>query len=322
MAIDVTPQELRDIEIREAWRGYHRDDVDELLERAAATVEHLQDHVRQLQSRAPSAPAPAAAPAPPTRAPGVDTDVIQRTLILAQKAADEAVAEARSRAEHLLEESEAKAQALVSDAEATARRIAESERQRIEADIRQLTATRDALNADVDALERFEREYRERLRRAIEAELEYLGSVQGSPSDPRPQPQDVSLLTDVGGLLRDDDASGPSRVAEAGGTRRDEREPASVSTSWDLEPPGGWGEPQTAEPQTAMVVDDTGEQALPSRAGPGPADEAHPLDDDAFFASLREAVRDEAPLGPGDRGQYDFEDDEPDDRRGLFRRRR
>src|SRR5215471_21174379 len=99
-SMDVTPQELRDVEIREAWRGYHRDDVDELLERAAATIEHLQEEVRQAQLRAAQAPPPPAArtpavtPPPPVpererRPPGIDTDVIQRTLVMAQKAADD-----------------------------------------------------------------------------------------------------------------------------------------------------------------------------------------------------------------------------------------
>src|SRR6476619_5101 len=126
--MDVTPQELRDTEIREAWRGYHRDAV-ELLERAAATIERLQDQIRALQQRiqagAPAAvqaapqpqPAPIAAPpqpvplpAPqPERVPIPDTDVIQRTLILAQKAADEAVADAQARAKQMVDESEAKA---------------------------------------------------------------------------------------------------------------------------------------------------------------------------------------------------------------------
>ena len=123
-SMDVTPQELRDIEIREAWRGYHRDDVDELLERAAATIEHLEGETQQLRVRAAQspppvpapapAPAPVAAPAPPpvpvAAAPppirSADTDVIQRTLVLAQKAADEAVAEARSKAEQLVGDAE------------------------------------------------------------------------------------------------------------------------------------------------------------------------------------------------------------------------
>ncbi|MBM3661223.1 MAG: DivIVA domain-containing protein, partial [Actinobacteria bacterium] len=55
--MDVTPQELRDIEIRESFRGYHRDVVDELLERAAATIEHLEHQIRILQERLASQPA-------------------------------------------------------------------------------------------------------------------------------------------------------------------------------------------------------------------------------------------------------------------------
>src|SRR5215471_15961526 len=155
-SMDVTPQELRDIEIREAWRGYHRDDVDELLERAAATFEHLQDEVRQAQLRAAQAPPPTVArtPAPITpppvpererRPPGVDTDVIQRTLLMAQKAADEAVADARHRSQQIVAESESKAQTVVSEAEANARRIADTERRRLEEEIGQLTAARDTL---------------------------------------------------------------------------------------------------------------------------------------------------------------------------------
>lgn len=44
------------------------------------------------------------------------------------------------------------------------------------------------------------------------------------------------------------------------------------------------------------------------------------LDDDAFFASLREAVTDETPLGPRD-GVGDAGYDPDDQRGGLFRRR-
>src|SRR5262249_7815402 len=181
-AMDVTPQELRDIDIRESFRGYHRDEVDELLERAAGTIEHLEHQIRILQERLASGPAPQRAPQPapqpqqvapapaPAPAPVVtpvpvpDSDVIQRTLILAQKAADEAVAEAQAKAAQLTAESEAKAAALVSEAESTARRIAESERRRIEAEIAQLGATRDALVEDVESLERYSGEYRDRIR--------------------------------------------------------------------------------------------------------------------------------------------------------------
>ena len=58
--MDVTPQELRGSEIKEAWRGYHRDEVDELLERAAVTIEHLSQQLATASS-------PSGARRPPRR---------------------------------------------------------------------------------------------------------------------------------------------------------------------------------------------------------------------------------------------------------------
>jgi hypothetical protein len=46
------------------------------------------------------------------------------------------------------------------------------------------------------------------------------------------------------------------------------------------------------------------------------------LDDDAFFASLREAVREDAPLGPREEQSPFFDDQPVDERRSHFRRRR
>jgi hypothetical protein len=45
------------------------------------------------------------------------------------------------------------------------------------------------------------------------------------------------------------------------------------------------------------------------------------LDDDAFFASLREAVTDETPLGPRDGASGAGLFDQDEQRGGLFRRR-
>src|SRR6476619_5744389 len=114
--MDVTPQELRGSEIKEAFRGFNRDEVDDLLERAAATIENLTRQITELESRAPSE-----APLPSNRG---DAEMLQRTLLLAQRAADDAVNEAQAHARKLIEESEARAQALVGEAESTARRIA------------------------------------------------------------------------------------------------------------------------------------------------------------------------------------------------------
>ncbi len=101
----------------------------------------------------------------------------------------------------------------------------------------------------------------------------------------------------------------PAPVAQASSAWLADVEPVSEAP---LDAPASW-EHATAEHQpfaadtpieaTALETDDD-------------------LDDDAFFASLREAVRDDAPLGPRE-GQSPFFDDEPvEERRSHFRRRR
>ncbi len=339
--MDITPQELRDIEIREAWRGYHRDDVDELLERAAATIEHLEMEIAQSRGRGGAAPAPppppmaavpqpapqpAPAPAPmpaaPVRAP--ETDVIQRTLLLAQKAADEAVAEAKLQASQIVTDSEARAQELVAEAEVNARRIADVEKARLEEDIARLGEARDTLTAYVDALERFEQEYRDRLRRAIQAEMELLEATAGDVVRPELHEVDVpdsgpSWSASQEGVAPAP-APAPAPVAPMSTpTVHIEAVPAytapEVESDWDPAPAGGWAD------DAATVIGDRTEFDLPT--GDDYVAEGDSLDDDAFFASLREAVRDDAPLGPArdDDSQY-FEDDDTEEHKRLFKRRR
>jgi DivIVA domain-containing protein len=194
--MDVTPQELRGNEIKDSWRGYDRDEVDDLLERAAVTIEGLTQKLQEAASRpAASAPAASVAAAPaevPLPSNRDDAEILQRTLLLAQRAADDAVNEAQARARQLLEESEAKAQSLVSDAEATARRIAEGERRRLEAEIVDLSARREQLRADADALDTYASGYRERIRDVIEADLAKLDGEVEAPSE-RPVLHDVEL---------------------------------------------------------------------------------------------------------------------------------
>jgi DivIVA domain-containing protein len=335
--MDITPQELRDIEIREAWRGYHRDDVDELLERAAATIEHLEMEIAQSRGRGGGAPAPAAPPppapivaqqapppvaAPPMRAP--ETDVIQRTLLLAQKAADEAVAEAKARAQQIVGESEARAQELVAEAEANARRIADVEKARLEEDIARLTEARDTLTADVDALERFEQEYRDRLRSAIQAEMDLLEATSGEAVRPElsqidlpdPGPSWSASQEGVAPVV-----APPPVVAAPPSTPTVHIEAVPAYTApetesdWDPAPAGGWSDVGSS------AADDRTEIGLPVEDEYAPEGES--LDDDAFFASLREAVRDDAPLGPArdDDSQY-FDEDDTEEHRRLFKRRR
>jgi cell division septum initiation protein DivIVA len=323
--MDVTPRELRDTDIREGFRGYHRDDVDELLERAASTVEGLTERVRQLTERLQSVEGSAGKSRE-------TEDMLQRTLVLAQKTADEAIAEAEERARTLVEESEAKARHLV-DAEGTARRVAENERARLESEVQDLSARRDALNADVEALERYEKEYRTRLRRAIESELDSLGKFSAQHGQ-RPKLHDVSVPPPREAVANSgrpspspsqspgSSSSPPLPTAEIGAVDPFPKAPAESTRgapAADSEPDWSAMDAPASEPAAKPEAGST-----PGMADFVPADEPvepEVLDDDAFFATLREAVRDDAPLGPRDDEDDVYEEDNAPRKRGWGRRR-
>jgi DivIVA domain-containing protein len=379
--MDVTPQELRSSEIKDSWRGYDRDEVDDLLERAAVTIESLTQQIHDVQSRPvpTAAPAPVAAPADvPLPSSREDADMLQRTLLLAQRAADDAVNEAQGRAKQMLEEAETKAQALVSDAEATARRIAEGERRRLEAELLDLSARREQLRIDADALEAYVSGYRDRIRAAIEGDLAKLGGEVEPPSE-RPEVHDVEIpverepvtaavvvddpevdLTPVDAHESTGDGAGWESASDARAvTAHDAGAPAASpfapeasAVSPVVAPPrpepAEWPPAPSADAATGPVpvvesswLASDADWASSTAAWDAPAPwerdgapepfatevpmeataiDTDSLDDDAFFASLREAVRDDAPLGPRDDEQSFFDGAESDRRR--FRRRR
>ncbi|MFM7059622.1 MAG: DivIVA domain-containing protein [Actinomycetes bacterium] len=289
--MDVTPHELRDVEIKEVRRGYDCDAVDTILERAAATIESLQEQLHLAEQHARDVEVTGSAARQ-------DEDVLQRTLLLATKAADEAVAEANAKARAITEAAEAQARAAVEEATATAQREANAQRVTLEAEVGALSSRRDALSADVDALERFESDYRDRLRRAIQADLDTL-SASKEP---------------VGSAAR-------PRIHDLGDAAPAAPEPAAT------------GGPVTEEISAVAPASSESDAAVEANAGTGDAEDPAPvlfetaptpesMDDDEFFASLREAVNDDTPLGPRDddipeRAMF------PEERRsGIFRRKR
>ncbi len=224
--MDVSPHELRDSEIPSTFRGYNPEAVDDLLERAAATIESMADRVRDLSERVNhlEAAGPVAAPEPQISAQQAEEQMQEavRALVLAQRTADETVNEARTRAQQILieaeqqhsqlveraqaqvTEAEQRAEAVVARAAEDARREGEAERNRVEQEARELAGKRDALSTDVDRLEEYSGTLRDRVRTAIEdhrvalnaAFDEHLGMLESSDyasAGTRPQMSDVEF---------------------------------------------------------------------------------------------------------------------------------
>jgi cell division initiation protein len=158
--MDVSPRTLREVEFREKLKGYHQDDVDEFLERVAAGIEILQERLRQATDRAVRAEQKLSET---TEA----DDAMRRTLVLAQRTADAAVAEARQQAQQIVEGAQAEGQRLVGAAEDAARRIAEDAQRDLWADIARLESAREELRSDIAGLDAYLAGERQRLRQAM-----------------------------------------------------------------------------------------------------------------------------------------------------------
>ena len=181
---------LRTVEFRETLKGYHRDDVDEYLEKAAVEAEGLQEQLRQNSERLrkaaetisqleaelkAKAEAPVAEPAPVE--PVVADDTLQRTLLLAQKFVDETRSDAQAEAARLIAEAEAQARQIQADSE-----------QRLREEVTRLESNRNHLSHEVELMARQLETERERLRSALSEMLRWVdgnlassGSEEGSP---------------------------------------------------------------------------------------------------------------------------------------------
>lgn len=103
-----------------------------------------------------------------------------RVLMMAQRTADDHVADARREADQLLAEARAKAEELTRESRAKADALERDARQRHQEAMGGLDAKRTALQKHIEELKQFEREYRTRLKAYLESQLRDLdGRGQG-----------------------------------------------------------------------------------------------------------------------------------------------
>ncbi|BAN02268.1 DivIVA domain-containing protein [Ilumatobacter coccineus] len=211
--MDISPQRVRTAEFKTVKKGLDPDEVRAFLEEVAAELERAQNQSTAMEARARAAvarlqeiseatpaapadgavePAPAVAAVPEPAAdvvPSVDqAETISRTLLLAQRTADTAIAEAEAEAARLRTEAEAEAtktiasaqeisERLSTEAREEARKQGEAERIQVESEVNALLARRDFLESDVDHLQTFLVDERNRLREAANDILELVERV-------------------------------------------------------------------------------------------------------------------------------------------------
>lgn len=214
--MDITPQLLKDIKLSDSFRGYNKDEVDELIERVGAAIVQLQTRLRDALERAEHAESRAANAG--TRSESEET--LRRTLVLAQRTADAAIAEANTeaqrtlaeahehaartvaeaneRASRLLTDAEGQASMLRAETETEVRRIAEESRAPLVDDIRELERVRGFLRDDIELLERHLGAQRERLRAQVAELSRFVEETAPLQVDPVPATSGIEVAPTIG----------------------------------------------------------------------------------------------------------------------------
>ena len=173
----LTPADVANKQFKIAFRGYSLDEVDSVLDEVEGELGRLLRENAELRStpgaREVAAPIPAYVPPPAAAppAPGEGQEAALRTLLLAQRTADEAVREAQ-----------AEAAKIVADAEARAANVDHEIARRISEAMGGVDERKRQLELEIEDLRTFEREYRTRLKAYLESQLSELVG-RGAPDD-------------------------------------------------------------------------------------------------------------------------------------------
>ena len=204
--MDFSPQTVRSAGFKTVKKGYDPSEVDDFKEKVAAAIETAQNQATAMEARARAAVAKlqevsqqvssGTSSSGSPSASDEDAETISRTLLLAQRTADNTVAQANNDAESItvkarvdattvIDNARSMADKLLDEARLEARRSAESERIKAENEVQALLARRDFLLSDVDHLEHHLGAQRERLRDAAVSLQDLVERVPGGLGEMR-----------------------------------------------------------------------------------------------------------------------------------------
>jgi len=229
--VPLKPSDVANKLFDKAFRGYAMDEVDAFLDEVEGELTRLLTEKAALQRELgsdarPVTAAPADAVTPPettgpettgpetevpqTPAPAVgeSQDAALRTLVMAQRTADQAIAEAREEAEATLSLARSQAESELADARSEADELVEQARQRAteldeqvdertSAALGALTGRERELETRIEQMRAFEREYRQRLRAYLESRLRDLDSGSTASAVAAADPASAAPLDDA-----------------------------------------------------------------------------------------------------------------------------
>ena len=232
--MELTARDIHEKQFHDAWRGYNQEEVDDFLDRVAESFDLIQrenaavlGRVRELEQALTTS--------------RETEEMLKKTLVSAQQAAEEAIAKAQQKADALIADAEQRSARAGEEArERLASVDAEIRRKTLEAD-RSHTARRRELDASIERLRAFESELKRRLETFLEQQtqaLEVLTESKAPGSTPRPAAPGSRSPEPGNGAREDTDTGAVSlNAAEEDGGKDDAGEPLRLDDGEEVGAP-------------------------------------------------------------------------------------
>lgn len=162
--MDLTARDVQEKQFHDAWRGYNQEEVDDFLDRVAEALERVGRENASLRQRIGELDQAVSASRN-------TEEMLKKTLVTAQRAAEEAIATAKAKAEQLINEAEERSRRASDDAN---RRNAEAERDHAN--------KRRELDDSLSRLKAFEGELKLRLKTFLDQQQRALDQLETRPN--------------------------------------------------------------------------------------------------------------------------------------------
>ncbi len=174
--MEVTARHIHEKQFHDAWRGYNQEEVDDFLDRVADQMNRLERENQALQDRLRELDQM-------VEASRSTEEMLKKTLVTAQQAAEEAIATAKAKAESMVAEAEERAQRANEEVEHRVATAEEDVRRKTAEVERQHLVRRREIEKSIDRLQAFETEIKRRLQAFLEQQLSSLDALVEKPEE-------------------------------------------------------------------------------------------------------------------------------------------
>ncbi len=173
--MNVTAREINEKQFRDAWRGYNQEEVDNFLDKVSETLEAVQRENSSLRDRNHALEQSVATSREAE-------EMLKKTLVTAQRAAEEAIGKAKAKAEQLVAEAERRARGANEEARKIIEKAEDDARRKALEVEQEGEARRHELDVIIEKLSSYQSELQSKLRSFLTDQQRNLDELENTES--------------------------------------------------------------------------------------------------------------------------------------------